>query len=73
MQFESSAAREWLAEREAELLPVPYFHAVYTLPSPLRDIAYQNHWQCNRNSLPVVLLQSPNRLATCLSHPQFFS
>ena len=33
---------EWLAEREAELLPVAYFHVVYTLPSQLRDIAYQN-------------------------------
>ena len=32
----------WLADREAELLPVPYFHVVYTLPSELRDIAYQN-------------------------------
>ena len=32
----------WLAEREAELLPVPYFHVVYTLPGELRDIAYQN-------------------------------
>lgn len=37
-----SAAREWLEAREAELLPVPYFHVVYTLPSELRDIAYQN-------------------------------
>ena len=33
---------EWLAEREAELLPVPYFHVVYTLPAAIRDIAYQN-------------------------------
>jgi hypothetical protein len=39
---QGSAAREWLADREAELLPVPYFHVVYTLPSELRDIAYQN-------------------------------
>ena len=39
---QGSAAREWLADREAELLPVPYFHVVYTLPSQLRDIAYQN-------------------------------
>jgi hypothetical protein len=30
---QSAAAREWLAEREAELLPVPYFHVVYTLPA----------------------------------------
>ena len=39
---QGSAARKWLAEREAELLPVPYFHVVYSLPSQLRDVAYQN-------------------------------
>src|SRR5262249_27480237 len=39
---QGSAARDWLAEREAELLPVPYFHVVYTLPAPIADIAYQN-------------------------------
>jgi hypothetical protein len=36
------AASEWLAEREAELLPVPYFHVVFTLPARIADIAYQN-------------------------------
>jgi hypothetical protein len=36
------AAKEWLAEREAELLPVPYYHVVFTLPAPIADIAYQN-------------------------------
>jgi len=39
---QGAAAREWLAERQAELLPVPYYHVVFTLPAPLRDIAYQN-------------------------------
>jgi hypothetical protein len=39
---QGAAARQWLAEREAELLPVGYFHVVYTLPSPIADIAYQN-------------------------------
>src|SRR5262245_42922766 len=39
---QAAASRRWLADREAELLPVPYFHVVYTLPSQLRDIAYQN-------------------------------
>jgi hypothetical protein len=39
---QGAAAKEWLAEREAELLPVPYFHVVFTLPAALRDIAYQN-------------------------------
>jgi hypothetical protein len=39
---QAAASRRWLADRETELLPVPYFHVVYTLPSKLRDIAYQN-------------------------------
>jgi hypothetical protein len=39
---QGAAAREWLAEREAELLPVPYFHVVFTLPSAIADIAFQN-------------------------------
>src|SRR5882672_10392949 len=37
-----AAAREWMAAREAELLPVPYFHVVFTLPVAIGDIAYQN-------------------------------
>jgi hypothetical protein len=37
-----SAASEWLAAREAELLPVPYFHVVFTLPAEIGAIAYQN-------------------------------
>jgi hypothetical protein len=36
------AAKEWLAEREAELLPVPYYHVVFTLPAAIGDIAHQN-------------------------------
>ena len=36
------AAKQWLAERQAELLPVPYFHVVFTLPASIADIAYQN-------------------------------
>jgi hypothetical protein len=39
---QGAAAREWLAEREAELLPVPYYHVVFTLPARIADIAYQN-------------------------------
>ena len=39
---QGAAARRWLAEREAELLPVEYFHVVYTLPAELRGIAHQN-------------------------------
>jgi hypothetical protein len=39
---QGAAARAWLAEREAELLPVAYYHVVFTLPAPIADIAYQN-------------------------------
>jgi len=39
---QGAAARTWMEEREAELLPVPYFHIVFTLPAPIGDIAYQN-------------------------------
>ncbi len=39
---QGAAAKDWLAEREAELLPVPYFHVVFTLPAAIADIAYQN-------------------------------
>jgi hypothetical protein len=36
------AAQAWLDAREAELLPVPYFHVVFTLPAAIGAIAYQN-------------------------------
>ena len=39
---QGAAARDWLADREAELLPVPYFHVVYTLPAPIADLAFTN-------------------------------
>ena len=39
---QGAAARHWLAEREAELLPVGYFHLVFTLPAAIGDIAYHN-------------------------------
>jgi hypothetical protein len=39
---QGAAAREWMEERQAELLPVPYFHIVFTLPAAIGDIAYQN-------------------------------
>src|SRR5271166_4480442 len=39
---QGAAARDWMQTREAELLPVPYFHQVFTLPGAIADIAYQN-------------------------------
>ena len=39
---QGAAARAWLAEREADLLPVGYFHVVFTLPAEVADIAFHN-------------------------------
>jgi hypothetical protein len=39
---QSAAARDWLAARQADLLPVGYFHVVFTLPAEIADIAYYN-------------------------------
>jgi len=39
---QGTAARDWLAAREADLLPVGYFHLVFTLPAEIAPIAYQN-------------------------------
>ena len=39
---QGAAAKDWLAARQAELLPVPYFHVVFTVPAQIADIAYHN-------------------------------
>ncbi len=39
---QGAQAAEWMADREADLLPVPYFHVVFTLPAEIGDIAYTN-------------------------------
>jgi hypothetical protein len=39
---QGAAAQDWLAAREADLLPVGYFHLVFTLPAEIASIAYQN-------------------------------
>ncbi len=39
---QGAAARKWLEARQAELLAVPYYHMVFTLPALIADIAYQN-------------------------------
>jgi hypothetical protein len=37
-----ASAREWVQKQESALLPVPYFHVVFTLPRPLADLALYN-------------------------------
>lgn len=39
---QGAARAQWLAERQAELLPVPYFHVVFTMPASAAEIAFQN-------------------------------
>jgi Putative transposase/Transposase zinc-binding domain len=39
---QASAAQRWLEARQADLLPVEYYHVVFTLPAPIANIAYQN-------------------------------
>ncbi len=39
---QASAAKRWLEARQADLLPVAYYHVVFTLPAPISTIAYYN-------------------------------
>jgi len=39
---QAGAAQRWLEARTADLLPVEYYHVVFTLPAPIADIAYYN-------------------------------
>ncbi len=39
---QGSAAHRWLDARQADLLPVEYYHLVFTFPAPIAQIAYQN-------------------------------
>ena len=39
---QASAARRWLEARQSELLPVEYYHVVFTLPAPISELAYTN-------------------------------
>jgi hypothetical protein len=45
-QCHGAATADWLAAREGELLPVPYFHVVFTLPAALRDLARAHQRAC---------------------------
>ena len=39
---QGAAAKDWLADLQADLLPVPYYHLVFTLPAPIAAVAFQN-------------------------------
>jgi len=50
---QGAAARRWLAAREADLLPVEYYHVVFTLPAPIAEIAY-----CNKAMIYTILFKA---------------
>ena len=39
---QAKAAQRWLDARQADLLPVEYYHVVFTLPAPISSLAYTN-------------------------------
>jgi hypothetical protein len=60
------ARAQWLADRQAELLPVPYFHVVFTLPAPAGEIAFQN-----KSIVYAILFRTAaETLATIAAHPR---
>ena len=60
------ARARWLADRQAELLPVPYFHVVFTLPAPAGEIAFQN-----KSIVYAILFRTAaETLATIAADPQ---
>jgi hypothetical protein len=63
---QGAAAKQWLAEREADLLPVPYYHLVFTLPAPISDIAYQNKAEV----YDILFKASAETLATIAADPR---
>ena len=80
---QGAAARTWLAEREADLLPVGYFHVVFTLPTEVADIALQNKaavygllFQAASETMTTIAadpkhLGAPDRHHSCPSHMGF--
>lgn len=64
---QGSARREWVDARVADLLPVPYFHVVFTLPPAIAEIAFQN------KALVYALLMrlSAETLQTIASNPKW--
>jgi hypothetical protein len=63
---QGSAARDWLAEREAELLPVPYHHVVFTLPAAIARIAWHN----KRQVYDLLFKASAETLLTIAADPR---
>jgi len=63
---QGSAAHRWLEARQADLLPVEYYHLVFTLPAPIRDLAY-----CNKSVIYTILFKAAAKtLQTIAADPK---
>jgi hypothetical protein len=63
---QATARAKWLAEREAELLPVPYFHVVFTLPQQIGRLALQNQ----RHIYSILFQAASQTLLTIAADPK---
>ena len=66
-QCHGAATADWLAAREAELLPVPYFHVVFTLPAALRDVVRANQ----RVLLATLMTTAADSLQALAADPHY--
>src|SRR5664279_5993774 len=60
---QGQAAKDWLAKQEAALLPVPYFHLVFTLPHTLNPLIQQN-----QRALYNLLFQAASQTLLAVSY-----
>ncbi len=63
---QSLAGAQWLQDRQAELLPTPYFHVVFTLPEEIAAIAFQN----KREVYGVLFRAAAETLRTIAADPK---
>src|SRR3954464_3279074 len=63
---QGAARVAWLTERQTELLPVPYFHVVFTLPAPAAEIAFQTR----RAVYAILFKAAAEALSTIAADPR---
>ena len=63
---QGAARAQWLVDRQAELLPVPYFHVVFTMPAPIATIAFQN----NARVYAILFSAAAEAMTTLAANPR---
>ena len=69
---QATARAKWLADREAELLPVPYFHVTFTLPQQIGRLALQKPKTDLYHPVSVLLRKLCSTIAADPRHPRRF-